>query len=232
LAWDGRLYSTKLAQALQRGVLESGCDLNVLGAQPTGLLYFSTHVTDTSCGVMITGSHNPANYNGVKIVIDQQALSGDQIQALYQRIVQQQLAHTDTLGKLTEQDLSAAYVQAIVAPARIKRKMKVVIDAGNGIGGPLAKRIMTALGVEANYLFSDVDGAFPNHHPDPGIPENLRSLQQVVIEQQADLGLAFDGDADRIAVVDDQGNIIWPDKLLMLLLQEALPRHPQATVIY
>lgn len=232
LAWDGRLSSPSLAKALQQGVLESGCDVNSLGAQPTGLLYFSTHVTNSACGVMITGSHNPANYNGVKIVIDQQALSGDQIQALYQRIVQQQLAHTDTLGKLTEQDLSAAYVQAIVAPARIKRKMKVVIDAGNGIGGPLAKRIMTALGVEANYLFCDVDGAFPNHHPDPGIPENLRSLQQVVIEQQADLGLAFDGDADRIAVVDDQGNIIWPDKLLMLLLQEALPRHPQATVIY
>lgn len=232
LAWDGRLSSPKLAQALQRGVLESGCDLNVLGAQPTGLLYFSTHVTDTSCGVMITGSHNPANYNGVKIVIDQQALSGEQIQALYQRIVQQQLTSEKVIGKLTEQDLSDAYVEAIVAPAKIKRKMKVVIDAGNGIGGPLAKRIMTALGVDATYLFCDVDGTFPNHHPDPGVPENLFSLQQAVIAQQADLGLAFDGDADRIAVVDNLGTIIWPDKLLMFLLQEALPKHPQATVIY
>lgn len=232
LAWDGRLSSPKLAQALQRGVLESGCDLNVLGAQPTGLLYFSTHVTDTSCGVMITGSHNPSNYNGVKIVIDQQALSGEQIQALYQRIVQQQLTSEKVIGKLTEQDLSDAYVEAIVAPAKIKRKMKVVIDAGNGIGGPLAKRIMTALGVDATYLFCDVDGTFPNHHPDPGVPENLLTLQQTVIEQQADLGLAFDGDADRIAVVDNLGTIIWPDKLLMFLLQEALPKHPQATVIY
>ena len=131
LAWDGRLSSPKLAQALQRGVLESGCELNSLGAQPTGLLYFSTHVTDTTCAVMITGSHNPANYNGVKIVIDQQALSGEQIQALYQRIVQQQLTSEQVVGKLTEQDLSDDYVEAIVAPAKIKRKMKVVIDAGD-----------------------------------------------------------------------------------------------------
>ncbi len=232
LAWDGRLSSPILAKALQKGVLDSGCDVNSLGAQPTGLLYFSTHVTDSPCGVMITGSHNPANYNGVKIVIDQQALSGDQIQALYQRIVEKNLTNTAMHGTLTEQDLSDAYVQAIVKPAKIKRKMKVVVDAGNGIGGPLAQRIMTALGIEATYLFCDVDGTFPNHHPDPGVPENLFSLQQTVIEQQADLGLAFDGDADRIAVVDNFGTIIWPDKLLMFLLQEALPKHPRATVIY
>lgn len=232
LAWDGRLSSPALAKALQQGVLESGCDVNLLGAQPTGLLYFSTHVTDTSCGVMITGSHNPADYNGVKMVIDQQALSGDQVQDLYQSIVQQQLSGTAKLGQLTEQDLTHDYVQTIVASAQLNKKLTVVVDAGNGIGGPLAQRIMAALGINATYLFCDVDGTFPNHHPDPGIPSNLRHLQQTVLEQQADIGLAFDGDADRIAVVDNQGTIIWPDKLLMFLLQDALPRHPQATVIY
>lgn len=232
LAWDGRLSSPSLAKALQQGVIESGCDVTLLGAQPTGLLYFATHVTDTPCGVMITGSHNPANYNGVKIVINQQALSGDQIQALYQRIVQQQLTSLSTPGKLTEQDLSDTYLKAIVSPAKIERKLKVVIDAGNGIGGPLAKRIMAALDVQATYLYCDVDGTFPNHHPDPSVPENLFTLQQTVLEQQADIGLAFDGDADRIAVVDNLGTIVWPDKILMFLLQEALPKHPQATVIY
>ena len=232
LAWDGRISSPELAQAFAQGALKSGCDVRRLGAQPTGLLYYSTHVTDTPCGVMITGSHNPANYNGVKIVIDQQALSGDQIQSLYRRIVQQQLANVGVDGKLSEEDLSPSYIQAIVEPTRIKRPLKIVVDAGNGIGGPLAKQVLEALNLEATYLFCDVDGTFPNHHPDPGVPENLATLQRTVLEEQADLGLAYDGDADRIAIVDNQGAIIWPDKLLMLLLQDALPRHTQATVIY
>lgn len=232
LAWDGRLSSPSLAQALQQGALESGCNVNLLGAQPTGLLYFSTYVTAAVCGVMITGSHNPAEYNGIKIVIDRQALSGEQIQSLYQSIVQQRLCGTDKLGKLTEQDLTSEYLQAIVAAARLEKKLKVVVDAGNGIGGPLARRLMQALGLDATYLYCDVDGSFPNHHPDPGVPANLKQLQQTVLERHADIGLAYDGDADRIAVVDNQGTIIWPDKLLMFLLQEALPRHPHATVIY
>lgn len=232
LAWDGRLSSPALAAALEQGLLASGVNVNSLGAQPTGLLYFATHVGDTPCGVMVTGSHNPAQYNGVKIVINQQALSGEQIQALYQRIVTQDLASTDAQGTLTQQDLSTAYVQSIVESTQIARRMKVVVDAGNGIGGPLAKRIMATLNVDATCLYCDVDGHFPNHHPDPGVPANLVALQQTVREQQADLGLALDGDADRIALVDNQGTIIWPDKLLMFLLQEALPHHPGATALY
>ncbi|MFY9180302.1 MAG: phosphomannomutase/phosphoglucomutase [Venatoribacter sp.] len=231
LAWDGRLSSPELAKAMQEGLLDSGCDVHRLGMQPTGLLYFSTFVLAAPNGVMITGSHNPKDDNGIKMVLGQMALSADEIQALYQRIIENNLP-SQARGKLTEQDISALYLHKISQSAQLARPLKVVIDAGNGVAGPLAIQLMKKLGVEAHFLHCDIDGNFPNHHPDPGIPENLATLQRTVLAEQADLGLAFDGDGDRTALVDNQGKIIWPDRLLMLLVQDILPYHPGRTVLY
>lgn len=232
LAWDGRLSSPSLAEAFQQGVLEAGVSVNRLGAFPTGLLYFSTHVTDCPNGMMITGSHNPINYNGFKPVVEQQSLTGEEIQSLYQRICQKNLPKLAKSGELKQVDLSASYLTHIVQSVSLERPLKVVVDAGNGIAGPLAIKLFSQLNLDVTFLYCDVDGRFPNHHPDPGVEENLQVLKQTVVAQQADLGLAFDGDGDRVALVDNQGKLIWPDRLLMLLCADLLPNYPQAKVIY
>lgn len=232
LAWDGRLSSPMLAENFQRGALDAGINVNSLGAQPTGLLYFSTHFLPCPNGVMITGSHNPIQYNGFKPVIQKLSIDADTIQRLYQRIVQQQLPQLATPGIMQTLDISEDYLARILADVHLQRPLKIVVDAGNGIGGPLAQKLFSRLPVEASFLFCDVDGTFPNHHPDPGVPSNLVQLQQAVLAEKADLGLAFDGDADRVALVDSEANIIWPDRLLMLLCQDVLPDNPKATVIY
>lgn len=232
LAWDGRLSSPELANAFQQGALEAGISVNSLGAQPTGLLYFAGYFLDCPNGVMITGSHNPIQYNGFKPVIKQLALSADEIQQLYQRIQQQQLPRRAPQGQLRTLNISADYLARLTTDIKIKRPLKVVVDAGNGIAGPLAVRLMEQLGIEAEFLYCDVDGRFPNHHPDPGVEKNLEDLRQRVLATQADLGLAFDGDGDRVGLVDSQANIIWPDRLLMLLCTQVLPQHPNALVIY
>lgn len=230
LAWDGRLSSPSLSSELQRGVLEAGCHVISLGAQPTGLLYFATYELDTPCGAVITGSHNPAEFNGIKIVIDRHTLAQEELMGLYHRIKRGDLPRGQ--GELEQRDLSTSYLQRIDDDIQLARPMKIVVDAGNGIAGPLAKQLLERLGVNATCLFCDVDGSFPNHHPDPGVPHNLQTLQQTVLKEQADLGLAFDGDGDRVALVDNQGKIIWPDRLLMLLIEDILPRNPGRDVIY
>lgn len=230
IAWDGRPSSPQLAASLEKGVNESGCHTVSLGAQPTGLLYFASHELDSSCGVVITGSHNPSEFNGLKIVIDKQTLAQEELMALYHRIARGDLPKGQ--GRAGTHELEQTYLERIEGDVQISRDLKVVIDAGNGIAGPAAKQLMDMLNIECTPLYCDVDGNFPNHHPDPSQPHNLRDLQNAVVTQQADLGLAFDGDGDRVALVDNNGKIIWPDRLLMLLIEDILPRNPGKDVLF
>ncbi|WP_430460901.1 phosphomannomutase/phosphoglucomutase [Thalassolituus sp. LLYu03] len=230
LGWDGRHSSPELAKEVQRGLVDSGCDVIRLGAVPTGLLYFATHETDASSGIMITGSHNPAEYNGLKVVIDQQTLMADELMMLYHRIARGDLPKGN--GFSEDRRLHQEYVSRMEGDIQIGRDLKIVIDAGNGIAGPFAKALMDQLHIEAECLYCDVDGSFPNHHPDPSIPENLAALQAAVTNSGADLGIAFDGDGDRVALVDNTGKIIWPDRLLMLLVEDILPRNPGRDVLF
>lgn len=231
LAWDGRHSSLALANALQDGLIEAGCHVTSLGAQPTGLLYYATHELEGGCGVVVTGSHNPSQYNGLKIVIDQLTLAQEELTALYHRIGRNDLPRAE--GAMVEQrDLLPHYLQRIEDDIQISRDLTIVIDAGNGIAGPAAKALMERLNIRTIDLFCDVDGDFPNHHPDPNRPENLIALQQAVAEHKADLGIAFDGDGDRVALVDNQGKIIWPDRLLMLLIEDILPRNVGRDVLF
>lgn len=230
LAWDGRHSSPELAARMQEGITEAGCDVTRLGANPTGLLYFATHELDSRSGVVITGSHNPAEYNGIKIVLDGHALAAEELMALYHRIARGDLPRGQ--GRTEERDLQQVYLDRIEGDIQLARDMKVVIDAGNGIAGPLAQRLMEVLHVQADCLYCNVDGSFPNHHPDTSVPENLTALQQRVVETGADLGLAFDGDGDRVVLVDNNGKIIWPDRLLMLLIDDILPRNPGRDVVF
>lgn len=230
LAWDGRHSSPELASEVSRGVTDAGCDIIHLGAQPTGLLYYATHQLDTPCGVVVTGSHNPAEFNGLKVVIDQQPLAQDALMALYHRIARQDLPKG--LGQVEERNIEDDYIERIEGDIQISRDLKVVVDTGNGIAGPLMQRLLEQLHVEAECLYCDVDGSFPNHHPDPSEPANLKALQDAVVAQGADLGLALDGDGDRVYLVDNLGKIIWPDRMLMLLAEDVLPRNPGRDVIY
>ncbi len=230
LAWDGRLSSPSLAKLLQEGLLSAGCSVNRLGQLPTGALYYACFESDTPCGVMITGSHNPAEYNGFKAVIDQQPLSEEEIQALAQRIRESDYTHG--YAGVREDDISQNYLSRIGNDVQIGRDMHIVIDAGNGVAGPLAAELFRELGAEVTELYCDVDGRFPNHHPDPGEPENLEDLKHSVLLHNADLGFAFDGDGDRILMIDNEGNTIWPDRMMMLLLEDILPRRPGSDVLF
>jgi len=227
---DGRLSSQALSEALARGLMESGRDVVDLGQVPTPVLYFATHFLGSDSGVIVTGSHNPPEYNGLKIVIGGEALSGQRIQGLRQRIESGDLLQGE--GVLQEQDLLPDYINRIIEDVQLLAPLKVVVDCGNGVASVAAPILFQALGCEVTDLFCEVNGNFPNHHPDPGNPENMRALVEKVREQGADLGLAFDGDGDRLGVVDSQGKIIWPDRLLMLLARDILMRQPGADVVY
>jgi len=230
VARDGRHSGAGLLKALGEGLMASGCDVLDIGMVPTPVLYFATHYLGTKSGVMITGSHNPPEYNGLKIVINGSALSGERIAALRQRIEQGRLSEGS--GSLQEQDLLPDYMQRILDDVQLSRPLKVVVDCGNGVAGVVAPALLQALGCEVIPLFCKVDGDFPNHHPDPGKPENLQDLIRMVQERKADLGVAFDGDGDRLGVVDASGKVIWPDRLLMLLARDVLSRQPGGDVIY
>ena len=230
VARDGRLSGPDFVAALGRGIRDSGLDVIDLGMVPTPLLYFATHTLATRSGVMVTGSHNPPAYNGFKIVIDGETLSGDTIQSLRQRIEQQD--YTRGAGQYTTQDLLAAYIERISTDIHLARPLKLVVDCGNGVAGVVAPRLLAALGCQLSELFCEVDGNFPNHHPDPSQTENLQDLVQAVSNQGADLGLAFDGDGDRLGVVDANGTVIWPDRQMMLYATDILARHPGAEIIY
>ena len=227
---DGRISSPTLAEALQEGLLASGCDVINIGKCPTGTLYFATHELDTPCGVMVTGSHNPANYNGFKIVLEQKTLAKEALMSLYHRIVRNDFKSGQ--GQVEQRDLEAAYLDRIQTEINLSRPLKVVLDAGNGIAGPVAQSLFTTMGLEVIPLFCEVDGNFPNHTPDPSDMKNLQQLQQAVKEHQADLGIALDGDGDRIGLINELGEVILPDRILMLLAKDVISRNPGCDVIY
>lgn len=230
IGYDGRHSSPDLADALARGIMATGCNVIRVGAVPTPVLYFATHELDTGSGVMVTGSHNPANYNGLKIMLGGEALHGEAIQKLLQRIRTGDFAIGQ--GSQSSEDVRRAYLDRIVGDIAVAAPLKVVLDAGNGIAGELAPLLIEELGCEVIPLYCEVDGSFPNHHPDPGKPENLADLIECVKAEGADIGLAFDGDGDRLGVVTNTGKIIWPDRLLMLFARDVVSRNPGADVLY
>jgi len=232
IAQDGRVSSPTLSKVLTDGILSTGTDILDIGRVPTPVLYFVAHHHDSHSGVMLTGSHNPANYNGLKIVMGGETLSGEKIQNLKQRIDTDNL-HSNTPGTLSENSMfTNEYIGIITDDIRIARPMKVVVDAGNGIAGELGPTLLKTLGCEVVELFCDVDGTFPNHHPDPSKPENLSDLIAAVAHYDADIGLAFDGDGDRLGVVDSKGKIIWPDRQMMFFSKHILARKPASEIIY
>lgn len=231
LGRDGRFSGPVLMEALTQGLLSSGINVIDLGVVTTPMVYFAakTLAGVSSCAV-ITGSHNPPDYNGIKIVIADVTLSGKAIQALYQRIEKQKFVNGQ--GQRSHVDIQPAYQQAITQRITLARPLRVVVDAGNGVAGATSPQILRALGCEVTELFCEVDGAFPNHHPDPAQPKNLKDLVQAVQQHQADLGLAFDGDGDRCGVVDNQGQILNADRQMMLLAADVLSDEPGAQIIY
>jgi phosphomannomutase/phosphoglucomutase len=230
IARDGRLSGPTLSEALRKGILDTGCDVIDIGSVPTPLLYFATNILSTQSGVMLTGSHNPSNYNGLKVVINGKTLSEEKIQQLYQRIINHNLESGQ--GKYSEQDISEKYISRILEDVNLSKSLKIIIDAGNGIAGKIAPTLFKRLGCEVIELFCEVDGNFPNHHPDPTIPENLKDIIEAVRVHKADVGLAFDGDGDRLGVVTNLGEIIWPDRQLMLYAEDVLSRNKSAKIIY
>lgn len=230
VAADGRLSSPGFKTCLSEGLLAGGCDVLDIGFVPTPTLYFAAHQQADKTGIMITGSHNPADYNGFKMMMAGHTLSGDDIQALRQRIEQRR--YTEGQGTLHSEDLSEAYLKQITDDVKLQRPLKVVVDCGNGIPGNLAPELIKRLGCEVIPLFCDVDGTFPNHHPDPGKLKNLQDVIRAVADHQADLGLAFDGDGDRVGVVTDQGHVIYPDRVMMLFAEDVLTRNPGAEILF
>jgi len=229
---DGRLSSPSLSEALIEGLRKAGREVIDIGEVPTPMVYFGTFHLRTGCGVSITGSHNPPDYNGFKIVVDGETLSGEAILNLYARIVENKLLRGDAPGALSVRDIKADYIDRISGDVQIERKLKVVVDCGNGVAGGVAPALLEAIGAVVEPLYCEVDGMFPHHHPDPSDPANLQDLIRVVQRVDADLGLAFDGDGDRLGVVTKAGEIIYPDRLLMLFAGDVLERNPGACVIY
>ena len=230
VARDGRLSGPALVQGMIEGITSSGCNVLDIGAVPTGVLYFAAHELAAGSGVVITGSHNPPDYNGFKIMIAGETLFGHQISAIYRRIRDGDIRTGE--GEVEHRDVLPDYRKRIAGDIRLERSLRVVIDCGNGIGGVCAADVLRDIGAEALPLFDEVDGTFPNHHPDPSDPENLKDLIEAVRLMDADLGLALDGDADRLGVVTLGGSIIYPDRVMMLLAMDVLDRVPGATIIY
>lgn len=232
IAKDGRTSSPELSGALADGLLSTGINIIDIGTVPTPVLYFVAHHHDSHSGIMLTGSHNPADYNGLKIVLAGETLAGEKIQALKKRIENNDFQMNE-VGTLTENTLfSNEYIGVITDDIHIARPMKVVIDAGNGVAGELGPILLKTLGCDVIELYCEIDGSFPNHHPDPSKPENLLDLKSAVKHYQADLGIAFDGDGDRLGVIDASGNIIWPDRQMMLFSKHILAKKPGADIIY
>ncbi len=227
---DGRKSGPYLGAALTDGILAAGCDVVDIGAVPTPVVYFAGHCLDTSSAVAVTGSHNPPNYNGFKIVVAGTTLSGERIAGLRDRIVNEDLSRGS--GRRTERNVVDTYLARINGDIRVQRRLRVVIDCGNGIAGAVAPRLFRSLGCEVIELFCEVDGDFPNHHPDPSQPDNLADLIRTVNAEHADLGLAFDGDGDRLGVVTADGKVVWPDRQMILYARDVLTRQPGAEIIY
>jgi len=230
LGRDCRLSSPSFAEALTRGLLATGCSVVDLGVIPTPLLYFTMYEKKKDAGVMITGSHNPPEYNGFKMNLGTETLYGETIQVI-RALIDMEDYTLDAPGTRTADNIVPEYIDYCVKNIRLARKLKVVVDAGNGTGGVVAVPIFERLGVEVIPLFCEMDGRFPNHHPDPTLPEAMQALVAKVAETGADVGIAYDGDADRIGVVDDKGRIIWGDMLMILFSRDILPGHPGAVII-
>ncbi len=238
VARDGRLSGPELIAALADGLRAAGVDVVDVGMVPTPVGYFAASVPlplasgerrVDSC-IVVTGSHNPPDYNGFKMVLRGAAIYGEQIQALYRRIVAQDYAEGS--GSYQQHDVADAYLQRIVGDIKLARPLKIVVDTGNGVAGELAPRLFKALGCELVELFTEIDGNFPNHHPDPAHPENLQDVIRALKETDAEIGFAFDGDGDRLGVVTKDGQIIYPDRQMMLFAEEVLSRNPGAQIIY
>ena len=227
---DGRLSGPSLSAALIEGLRAAGADVTDIGAAPTPVLYFATYHLGLGSGVMVTGSHNPPDYNGFKIVLGGETLSEDAIQKLYRRIVEKDF--TGGEGRLEKRNLISDYVERIAGDVRLPRPLKVVIDCGNGIAGAVAPQLFERIGADVIPLFCEVDGEFPNHHPDPSDPHNLEDLILTVKQVKADLGIAFDGDGDRLGVVTPAGEVIFPDRTLILFARDVLSREPGSTIIF
>ena len=227
---DGRLSGPALSQALMAGLVEAGVDVLDVGMCTTPMLYFAASTLCTS-GIMVTGSHNPKDYNGFKMVLAGRAIYGPEIQALRQTIEAEGWSLPGG-GQVRQADVLEAYTARIVGDVRLSRPIKVVVDCGNGVAGATAPGIFRALGCEVLELFSEVDGTFPNHHPDPSKPENLRDVVRALQETDAELGLAFDGDGDRLGIVTKDGQTIYPDRQMMLFAKDVLSRVPGATILF
>ena len=227
---DGRLSGPELLRVLSQGVMDTGCNVIDLGCVPTPLLYYGTCILKTTSGVMLTGSHNPPEYNGLKMVMGNKTLAETEIQDLRERIATKQFM--SGRGAYLSLDISNLYISHILNDIKLARPLKIVIDAGHGVAGLTAAQLYRQLGCMVEELYCDIDGNFPDHHPDPSQVGNLSDLMHHVRKSHADVGLAFDGDGDRLGVVTASGKIIWPDRQLMLFAQDVLQHCPNATIIY
>jgi phosphomannomutase / phosphoglucomutase len=231
VARDGRLSGPHLFEALTEGLLKTGINILDIGVVPTPLLYFATNHLEFNTGVMLTGSHNPRDDNGLKTVLNGKTLSGDRIQDLLKRI--QTRNAVSGVGVRSHYDhIIADYIKDVASRIKLARPLKIVVDAGNGVTGAVIPELYRAVGCEVTPLFCEVDGNFSNHHPDPAKPENLAVIIDTVAKQKADIGLAFDGDGDRLGVVTSRGEIIYPDRQLMLLARDLLERQPGSKIVF
>ncbi|MBF0453255.1 MAG: phosphomannomutase/phosphoglucomutase [Magnetococcales bacterium] len=229
---DGRISSPALAKSLAEGLCLGGVEVVDIGLAPTPTLYFATHHFHTDAGIMLTGSHNPPDYNGLKMVRDNRPVYGEEIQALKKGLLAGLPPEAATAGTVRQEPILDIYLDRLVADFKPGRPMKVILDCGNGVTGVAAPGLMARLpSVEGEVLFPEVDGTFPNHHPDPTVPENLRAMRQRMDETGAELGIAFDGDGDRIGALDEQGRVIWGDRLMILFGRDILKAQPGAMII-
>jgi len=230
VARDGRNSGPALIKKLIEGLCSSGINVIDVGLVPTPLLYFAAQVLGSGSGIMLTGSHNPPDYNGLKMVLDGVTLARDDIQTIRKRV--EDGDYLEGKGEVVEKSVLKSYLKRVTSDIMLLKRFKVVVDCGNGVAGVIAPELLTALGCEVIELFCDVDGNFPNHHPDPSRPENLKDVIAAVKEHKADLGLAFDGDGDRLGVVTSEGKVIWPDRVMMLYAMDILSRNPGAEIIF
>ncbi len=227
---DGRLSSAALSDALIRGLNASGADAAGIGEVPTPALYFAAQRSGSGSGLMVTGSHNPPQYNGVKMMIGTHTLAGDDIAELHAICAGERFR--EGAGVRTDRAVRDDYVQSIADNVSVERPLRIAIDCGNGVAGPAARALFERLGCDVTCLYCEVDGRFPHHHPNPSVPENLEELISAVRTHNLDVGFAFDGDGDRLGVVDDAGHVVWADRQMMVFAQDVLAAHPGATIIY
>ena len=227
---DGRLSGFELMESLKSGLKQSGCHVVDIGMVPTPLVYFATYTKAATSGVMITGSHNPPEYNGFKIMIAGETLSGDRIQALYQRIVDNNF--NSGHGTSTKADIEQDYLDRVKSDIKLSKPLHIVVDCGNGVTGNIAPKLFEQLGAKVTKLFCLIDGSFPNHHPDPSKLDNLQDIIKEVISSGADMGFAFDGDGDRLGLIDNKGNVIWADRQMILYSRDILSRNPGAKIVF